>query len=279
MTRNRTRSDFWGMENSRRVVGTAGWSIPAAHKPSFPGSGSQLERYAARLSIVEINSSFHKPHRRQTYERWARSVPNHFRFSAKIPRAVTHERRLEDCDDLLDAFLGQIGGLGTKLSVLLVQLPPSLQFEPQTAENFFTMLRVKSDRRLVCEPRHPSWFEPEAGALLSRFQVGRVAADPAPVPAAAMPGGWRDLAYFRFHGAPRVYYSDYEAGQLLDIGRRLAEASVSEVWCIFNNTARGHALGNALSVDAAVRQMTFSSRNARPSATRSYPNAVQSIVR
>ncbi|WP_318011540.1 DUF72 domain-containing protein [Mesorhizobium sp. CA8] len=231
--------------------------------------------------MVEINSSFHKPHRRQTYERWARAVPDHFRFSAKIPRVMTHERRLGDCDDLLEAFLDQIGGLGAKLSVLLVQLPPSLGFDPQTTGRFFAALRAKTDRRLVCEPRHASWFEPEAGALLSRFHVGRVAADPAPVPAASMPGGWRELAYFRFHGAPRVYYSDYEAGQLLDISGRLfqASASAAEVWCIFDNTARGHALGNALSVDAAVRQMTFSSRNARPSATRSYPNAVQSIVR
>ncbi|AZO04169.1 MULTISPECIES: DUF72 domain-containing protein [unclassified Mesorhizobium] len=259
------------MENSRCVVGTAGWSIPAAYKTSFPSAGSQLERYAMRLSNVEINSSFHKPHRRETYESWARSVPDHFRFSAKLPRAVTHERRLEACDDLLDIFLGQIGGLGAKLSVLLIQLPPSLQFEAQTAENFFASLRAKTDRRLVCEPRHPSWFEPEAEALLSRVQVGRVAADPAPVPAAAMPGGWREIAYFRFHGAPRIYYSDYEADQLLEIGGRLAQASASaaEVWCIFDNTARGHALGNALSVDAAVRQMTFSSLNALPSATRS----------
>ncbi|TIW82750.1 MAG: DUF72 domain-containing protein, partial [Mesorhizobium sp.] len=115
------------MENSRCVVGTAGWSIPAAYKTSFPSAGSQLERYAMRLSNVEINSSFHKPHRRETYESWARSVPDHFRFSAKLPRAVTHERRLEACDDLLDIFLGQIGGLGAKLSVLLIQLPPSLQ--------------------------------------------------------------------------------------------------------------------------------------------------------
>lgn len=258
------------MENSRCLVGTAGWSIPAVYKASFPAAGSQLERYAARLSIVEINSSFHKPHRRETYERWARSVPDHFCFSAKLPRAVTHERRLEACDDLVDNFLDQIGGLGTKLSVLLVQLPPSLQFEPRAVENFFAVLRAKTDRRLVCEPRHPSWFEPEAETLLSRFHVGRVAADPASVPAAAMPGGWRELAYFRFHGEPRIYYSDYEAGQLLDIGERLAEASAAgaEVWCIFDNTARGHALGNALSVDAAVRQMTFSSLNARPSATR-----------
>jgi len=257
------------MDNRRCAVGTAGWSIPAAHRASFPAAGSQLERYAALLSIAEINSSFYKPHRLETYERWARSVPDHFRFSAKIPKAITHERRLEDCSVLLDTFLGQVAALGSKLSVLLIQLPPSLKFDLQTVEKFFAALNAKTDRRLVCEPRHPSWFAPEAEIVLSRFHVGRVAADPAQVPAAAMPGGWREFAYFRFHGAPRVYYSDYETDRLLDICGRLAEASASagKVWCIFDNTARGHALGNALSVDAAVGQMTFSSRNALPSAT------------
>ncbi|PBB81638.1 hypothetical protein CK218_08300 [Mesorhizobium sp. WSM3879] len=269
------------MAQNKSFVGTAGWTIPAAHRSSVPATGSQLERYASRLPVVEINSSFYKPHQRETYERWACSVPDRFRFSVKIPKAATHERRLVDCHDLLDAFMGEVGGLGERLAALLVQLPPSLQFDRQIAKKFFALLHDKIDCRLVCEPRHASWFEPGADALLSRLRVGRVAADPASVPAASAPGGWHELAYFRFHGAPHVYFSDYDAGRLLKISAQLADAgaSATEVWCIFDNTARGHALGNALAVDAIMRQMTFNSLNARPSATRSYPNAVQSIVR
>ncbi|CDX38217.1 conserved hypothetical protein [Mesorhizobium sp. SOD10] len=269
------------MAENKPFIGTAGWTIPAAHRSSVPATGSQLQRYASRLPVVEINSSFYKPHQRETYERWARSVPDHFRFSVKIPKAATHERRLEDCQDILDAFIGEVRGLGEKLSALLVQLPPSLQFDRRIARKFFASFRDKTDCRLVCEPRHASWFEPGADALLSRLRVGRVAADPAPVSAASAPGGWHELAYFRFHGAPHVYFSDYDAGRLLEISAQLADAgaSATEVWCIFDNTGRGHALGNALSVDAIMRQMTFNSLNARPAATRSYPNAVQSIVR
>lgn len=235
-------------------IGTAGWGIPTRYKEDFPQPGSHLERYAHRLPVVEIDTSFYKPHRRETYERWARAVPEHFRFAVKTPKAMTHEHRLVDCDALADVFLQQIEGLGAKLSILLVQLPPSLRFEPDIAGGFFDMLSKRTKARLVCEPRHPSWFEAEAEALLAGCHVARVAADPAPVPAAAVPGGWSGLAYFRWHGAPRVYYSDYDAESLDRIGRqvKVAAATGAEVWGIFDNTAGGHALGNALAVDAMV---------------------------
>jgi len=136
----------------------------------------------------------------------------------------------------------------------LVQLPPSLPFEPDIARGFFDMLGRRTKARLACEPRHPSWFEAEAEALLADRRIARVAADPALVPPAAVPGGWAGLAYFRWHGVPRVYYSDYDAESLDRIGRQLqaAAASGAEVWGIFDNTAAGHALGNALAIDATV---------------------------
>ncbi len=235
-------------------IGTAGWGISARYKDEFPSSGSHLERYAGRLAIVEIDTSFYKPHRRETYERWKGSVPEHFRFSVKMPKALTHERRLAGCEDLADAFLLQVGGLSAKLGVLVVQLPPSLGFDPGIAEGFFAMLRQRTDVRLACEPRHPDWFTADADALLTDCGVARIAADPAPVPAAALPGGWPGLAYFRLHGVPRTYYSDYDAESLAGIRQQLeaAAASATEVWCIFDNTAGGHALGNALAVDAMI---------------------------
>ncbi|MEP6567843.1 MAG: DUF72 domain-containing protein, partial [Mesorhizobium sp.] len=215
------------MEKRGCFIGTAGWGIPARYKEDFPQPGSHLERYAGRLPVVEIDTSFYKPHRRETYERWARSVPDHFRFAVKIPKAVTHERRLAGCEDLVEAFLQQADSLGHKLAVLLVQLPPSLPFEPKVAGDFFDMLCKRTQARLACEPRHPSWFEAEAEALLAGRQISRVAADPAPGPAAAVPGGWPGLAYFRWYGAPRVYYSDYDAETLDRIGQQVKTAAAS----------------------------------------------------
>jgi uncharacterized protein YecE (DUF72 family) len=228
-------------------VGTAGWTIPKAFAVSFASVGSHLARYARRFDAVEINSSFHRPHRRSTYERWSASVPDHFRFAVKVPKTITHQLKLSDAEASLDAFLEQTAGLGGKLGPLLVQLPPSLTFEADVVRGFFAMLRDRHAGDVVCEPRHPTWFAPEAEALLTQFRVARVAADPAKVPAAAAPGGWPGLRYIRLHGAPRVYYSDYPPEQIAEVARGLLEAP-SPAWCIFDNTALGAATGNALAL-------------------------------
>jgi len=102
--------------------------MPKQHAALFPQSGSHLERYAQRLTAVEINSSFYRPHRRTTYEAWAAAVPECFAFSVKAPKIITHEFRLLGADRALDEFLGQASGLGIKLGPLLFQLPPSLGF-------------------------------------------------------------------------------------------------------------------------------------------------------
>ena len=188
-------------------IGTAGWTIPASSAGAFPSEGSSLERYSARFACAEINSSFHRSHRPDTWRRWASSVPDGFLFSAKLSKEITHKRRLADCSAPLAESLAEMAELGDRLDLLLVQLPPSLAFDPAVAEPCFTGLRAGWKRNLACEPRHPSWFEPEADSLLAECRIARVAADPARVPAAAEPGGWRGLLYYRLHGSPATYRS------------------------------------------------------------------------
>lgn len=236
------------------LVGCAGWTLPGPVQPVFPADGSHLQRYAARFPAVEINSSFHRPHRPSTYARWAESVPPRFRFCAKLPRTITHTQRLVDADDALAAFLAEAGGLGTKLACLLVQLPPSLAFDRAVCERFFTTLRAATPVPAVCEPRHATWFTPEVDALLDAWRVARVAADPARAPEAAEPGGWRGMAYYRLHGSPRTYYSSYEDGYLDALASRVRQDADGgrEVWCIFDNTAAGAAARNALHLVARL---------------------------
>jgi uncharacterized protein YecE (DUF72 family) len=233
-------------------IGTAGWAIPRQYAGEFPSLGSHLERYARRFNAVEINSSFHRPHRRATYERWAASVPKNFTFALKAPREITHDLRLARTGGALDAFLAQAAGLGSKLGLLLFQLPPSLAFDPQTAGTFFRMLRKRHVGSVVWEPRHPSWFELRANELLLKHRVARVAADPARVPAAAEPGGWPGLRYFRLHGSPRTYYSSYTPEQIGSYAAKL-QAVRTETWCIFDNTTLGAATENALTLQALMR--------------------------
>src|SRR6478735_10085996 len=191
-------------------VGTAGWSIPRASALRFEGSGTHLERYARAFSCAEINSSFYRPHAAATYAKWRDSTPAGFRFAVKIPRTITHELKLEHAREPLAAFLAQSDGLGCKRGPLLVQLPPSFSFDATIVTSFFDLLRGLYDGPVVCEPRHATWFSPPVTALLDRYRISRVAADPPPVPSAVIPAGWPRIAYFRLHGSPRTYWSRYD---------------------------------------------------------------------
>lgn len=126
---------------------------------------------------AEINSSFHRPHAAATYAKWAASTPPAFRFAVKMPRTITHDQKLRRPRLPLLRFLEESSGLAEKRGPLLVQLPPSLEFDRCVAETFFTLVRSEYDGLIVCEPRHATWFSPEADALLVRLQVSRVAAD------------------------------------------------------------------------------------------------------
>lgn len=239
---------------SRIYIGTAGWSIPRTEQRRFPAGESLLARYAKALPAVEINSTFYRPHRATTFERWAASVPRAFRFSVKIPSAITHDRRLAGTAPLLKTFLADLAPLGSRLGCLLVQLPPSLAFDTRVARAFFTALRKQFDGGVAFEPRHASWFEDRADRLLDGFKVARVAADPPRVEGGGQPGGWPGLAYFRLHGSPRMYYSAYEDQYLNALAVRLRALRRRRIptWCIFDNTTLGAASGNALDLAASV---------------------------
>jgi uncharacterized protein YecE (DUF72 family) len=229
-------------------VGCAGWAIPRVAADGFPRQGSHLQRYAQQLPAVEINSSFYRSHMPATYARWAATVPDGFRFAVKVPRELTHRACLLDAVETLDRFLCETASLGPKRGPLLVQLPPGLAFEEQVAVSFFEQLRQRFTGDVVCEPRHPSWFSDSVADMFTRFRVARVAADPPPHPAAAEPGGWRGLVYYRYHGSPRTYYSSYSEGdldRLAAVLRTTLERGVPS-WCIFDNTAAGAAAINAL---------------------------------
>jgi uncharacterized protein YecE (DUF72 family) len=195
---------------------------------------------------AEINSTFYRSHAGDTYARWARSTDRSFRFALKLPRLITHELRLQRAASALDRFLDETSVLKSRRGPLLVQLPPSLEFDARAAGRFFALLRRRWSAFVVCEPRHASWFSERADAMLKRYHVGRVATDPSSIPGADHPGGWPGIVYYRLHGSPRKYWSAYDDGFL----ERLADAlgrvpSSAAAWCIFDNTAGGAALENA----------------------------------
>jgi len=226
-------------------VGCAGWAIPKQHAALFAVDGSQLARYASCFDAVEINSSFYRAHRSTTYTRWATSVPGDFSFSIKVPKEITHLRKLVDTDDVLSTFLEEVQSLGPKCGPLLFQLPPGLQFDRHVAATFFGSLRKMYLNAAVCEARHPSWFTGEASEVLKSFSISRVVADPAIMPSHPQQTS-NQLMYYRLHGSPHMYYSNYTEGFLSSlIETMLTHRHVDTIWCIFDNTAAGCAVENA----------------------------------
>jgi uncharacterized protein YecE (DUF72 family) len=230
-------------------VGTAGWTIPRAHAEACAGEGSHLERYARAMNCVEINSTFYRPHQARTFERWAATTPANFRFAVKAPKLIAHTARLCRCGAELAAFFDNIRPLGAKLGVVLVQLPPKLAFDEGTAREFLETLRELHTAPVVIEPRHASWFTPGVSRLLREFEIARAMADPPAGSAlAAEPGGWPGLRYFRLHGSPIKYRSEYTEAFLRALATKIQAARAADTWVIFDNTAGNHALGNALTL-------------------------------
>jgi len=231
------------------IVGTAAWNIPKESASYFPTIGSHLERYAHLLNGVEINSSFFREHKPATYAKWARSVPLEFRFSVKLWQYFTHERRLTESGLALSRSLDAIAHLEEKLGVILIQLPPNLEFDPRVAEPFFSTIRQKTSAPIAIEPLHESWNLSTAQKLLRALQIARVQSDPDPCPPLFIENG-ETLAYYRLHGSPIIYRSNYDSMHLQYWREKVVESLhiKGKVWCIFDNTTFGYATKNAISM-------------------------------
>lgn len=222
------------------IIATAAWSIPKKVSDRFAREGSGLTRYASVFAGVEINSTFYRRHKTSTFAHWVESVPDGFLFSVKIPKEVTHTRAMKEIGQPFDTFLEDIAPLGEKRGPLLCQLPPSMAFSANEMAVAFKTMRDSDQGPLVMEVRHKSWASDEAAALLREYAIDRVLADPALV--------WsvKDFAdpprYVRLHGKPRVYYSSYTAEEI----RSFSTLLEPDGWCVFDNTASGAAIENAL---------------------------------
>ena len=134
-----------------------------------------------------------------------------------------------------------------------MQLPPSLSFDARVVTRFLDMVRKVYEGPLVCEPRHATWFSLPVASLLDRYRISRVGADPPPVPETTAPAGWPRIAYFRLHGSPRKYWSRYDENDIQRLAVTIRSLSTAEdVWCVFDNTASGAAIENALELRACL---------------------------
>lgn len=193
-------------------IGCTGWSYAGWAGPFYPrnmAASGYLSHYSASFDVTEINSTFYRIPTRPMARKWFEETPEGFQFTAKVPRHVTHESRLAP-NPFMGQFLDSIEPLGSKMKILVFQLPPSLTFE-ESMPRLEKLSRYLPGRyRYAVEGRHPSWFSDSACRFLSEQKFCLVwnevdgVENPAPVTA--------DFVYLRLVGDRSI--PDEEFGQV-----------------------------------------------------------------
>jgi uncharacterized protein YecE (DUF72 family) len=159
-------------------VGTSGFSYKGWKGPFYPeklSNKEMLKYYGSQLPAVEINNTFYRMPKREVFESWAAQVPEGFRFSVKASRRITHFKRLNDTDEVLDYLLAGAGALGERLGVLLFQLPPNFKVDLERLKRFLGTL--PRDVRAAFEFRHQGWRDESVHAALRDHGAALVIAD------------------------------------------------------------------------------------------------------
>ena len=243
----------------RLHIGTSGWSYKHWSGLFYPESvkpARYLEHYVTAFDCVELNASFYRTPGIKTVQGWARRTPASFRFCAKMSRFITHQKRLLNAAESLDRFLAVFDPLRDRLGPFLVQLPPSLRFDPGIADSFLNLLAShRNIGEFALEARHDSWFTPEAISLMRHYDIAVVIADSG----GRFPGAevlTNSIIYLRFHGPDGHYHSSYTTAALTTYARKIMNwlAEGYQIWVFFNNDFEGHAVRNAEELKALIEQ-------------------------
>lgn len=235
-------------------LGTSGWSYKDWIGPLYKKKDkSMLRAYARILKTVEIDSTFYRYPSKGTVMGWAKYSPDGFVYCAKLPKLITHEKKLdlnEGAEEDLQKFveLMQPLSLSGKLGCILVQLPPKFEYEPKKLGAFFKTLPTHV--RFAVEFRHPSWMRKETWTLLEKHQVAYTIVDEPLLPPEIHIT--TNIAYFRWHGhGTRPWYNyRYQIKELEPWVPKIKETaqSVQKIYGYFNNHYHGYAVENCLQV-------------------------------
>jgi uncharacterized protein YecE (DUF72 family) len=180
----------------RTFVGTSGYNYPEWRGSFYPekfATDKMLAFYAEHFPTVEINYTFYRMPTEKLLAGWAAGTPPHFTFTLKAPRRITHDSRLQRCEDVTQSFCRIARTLESKLALLLFQLPPNFKKDAAVLAAFVETL--PRGTRAAFEFRHPSWFDGEVFDVLRQHQLALCVADSeklsAPIEMTA------DYAYFR----------------------------------------------------------------------------------
>jgi uncharacterized protein YecE (DUF72 family) len=200
--------------------------------------------YATQFNTLELNVTFYRFPQLKTLENWFDKAPDGFSFSAKVPRTITHYKKFVDTEAMVREFYDVLrAGLRDKLACVLFQLPPQLAYSEEKLEKIISQTDPSFNN--VIEFRNEGWWRPDVMKRLAKHGISfsgvsfpKISADEAVVNVKA-------LSYYRFHGVPKLFYSEYDHAFLEKIYHQLKAAKPKRAYLYFNNTASLAALHNA----------------------------------
>lgn len=237
-------------------IGTSGWHynhwLGLFYPPEITGY-NELWFHAEHFNTVENNSSFYRIAQESTYKTWSRMTPEHYKFSMKLNKLITHTHRLELNEVVQERtryILQSTQILKDKLGALVIQLPPSFRYDIEKLELFLVFIRAEVEAMeykfdLAIEFRNKHWFVDEVYNVLEKYNVALVAGQSSRYPEVRRVTA--DVAYIRMHGPEKLFASKYSTEQLEDWAQYIKSilGKVNRVYVYFNNDFHGYALEDA----------------------------------
>jgi uncharacterized protein YecE (DUF72 family) len=240
------------MEKDREafLVGTSGWTYEHWKERFYPAGlpkNRWFEFYLTRFPTVEINATFYRFFKDQTYLNWRERTPAGFKFVLKAPRLITHLKHLLDVEDDVRQFWNSVTLLGDKLGLVLLQIAPDTPYDPVRLRR--AIQAFGNPHQVAVEFRREDWYNEEIRGLLQ--EIGAVFCD-ADSPRFQLTG-WvtSPNGYLRLHGRENWYsynYSDEDLREIASKARQMQVNGASRIFIFFNNDLEAYAPANALSL-------------------------------
>jgi len=242
------------MQNIQWHIGCSGFSYKEWKEEFYPAGLPQskwFHYYTQHFNTLELNVSFYRFPTLKSLIGWHDKAPESFVFSAKVPRSITHFKKMEGTERMLNDFYELLKeGLKAKLGCVLFQFPPQFIFSEERLEKILKQANPLFNN--VIEFRHDSWWRKDVQLSLKKNNISfcgvsfpKIQDDNAVINTS--------LAYYRFHGVPRLFYSEYDEAFLHKIIMQIKKnKKVKTAYIYFNNTASLAALHNAKFVQSLV---------------------------
>lgn len=238
------------MEKSKLYIGCSSYATASWKTLFYPEDLPKkmwFDYYARYFNTYEFNGTFYRFPTVENLSSWHDKVADDFKFSVKVPKIITHIRRLQQCDDEIEAFYSICEkGFKNKLACILWQLPPSYTFNEDRLES--VLRAINPNFKNVVEFRHESWWRDSVMTKLSENNITFCSVDYPQLPTSIQETN--SIGYIRMHGNPKLFYSEYTKEAIEDLYHKLSARKFKEVYIYLNNTASTAAIINALQLNA-----------------------------